>query len=57
MSSWGQFSLVSIYKGFPLGLNHGNIEIKKTKMSQRIVRLVTWNLDACSPERLGYQGG
>jgi len=57
MSSWGKFSLVSIYKGFPLGLNHGNIEIKKKKMSQRIVRLVTWNLDACSPERLGYQGG
>ena len=57
MSPWDQFSLVSIDKGFPLGLNHGNIEIKKTRMSQRIVRLVTWNLDACSAERLGYQGG
>lgn len=57
MSPWDQFSLVSIDKGFPLGLNHGNIEIKKTTMSQRIVRLVTWNLDACSSERLGYQGG
>jgi len=57
MNPWGQFSLVSIDKGVPLGLNHGNIEIKKTSVSQRIVRLVTWNLDACLPERRGYQGG
>ena len=57
MNPWGQFSLVSIDKGFPLGLNHGNIEIKKTRSSQRIVRLVTWDLDACSAQCPRYHGG
>jgi len=57
MNPWNQFSLVSIDKGFPLGLNHGSIEIKKARVWQRIVCLMTWNLDACSPQRSGYQGG
>src|SRR5271157_4847535 len=35
----------------------GNIEVKNTRLSQRIVCLVTWHLDACSAQRPRHHGG